>query len=567
MNVSSPINQQINSQQTIPQPALGAKKKFLFWGLIAFGILIALGSFYFIKQANAATVSGIINYTALKPDPTDKGQVLIKYRKYGTQDAYKTAFTSILENKSPWTWNDAVSGQPYEITAELVIDEEVVTSSEPLVVTAPATAQELDLRVTWHNLPASVVSEEQTFIKGTVAINGAIPPGSEVHILANETNSSTFQVVAINKSPTNSNAWEWDGATPLKDYLVHAVLVSNGLQIGTSATTLVAGGDAEVVFSVNSTANLTPSTPSLPVPQTSLTPTQSPTVASSSRKISGTIFINGPKDKDTSLLLLWRKPGQGNYQVINRINFPSHNGQIWEWDNPPAGSNYEITTALQVNDQNTATSNSQIVAAPAQNINFTLNTGVIVNTPGDKPSLAACTQQGSQWDATIKYPVVQNAGNYWFQIGTNPGANDTSDSKTPAAGNDTNKTVTVRIDNNRTYYTRYAYSICVNCSNNVNFSNFADSFPFSCGGNGNNYTGYRCNTSHYACELTTDPNPPYNFNNDGLSACQRACQPPTPTLSPLPTVAPTQTPTPLPTAAPLPTATPTIGISPKIQNL
>lgn len=562
---------QLAASPVLQPTSVRVRKKFFYviMGILLGAVLISGIVWYFVKQANAATITGVINYSALKPDPTDKGEVLIKYRKYGTNEAYKAVFASALANKSPWVWKDAVSGQPYEMTAELVIDKSVVTTSEPIIVTAPAVNQELDLRVTWRNLPQDVVSEQQTYIKGTVIINGYIPPGSEMRVLAKATDANETQIVASSKSLTNANNWEWKGVRPLKSYILHAVLISNGLQIGRSEAVPAEGGDSEIAVRINSTAikpsiltpTLTPTptatiTPPPPTPTSSIvitsepqaTPTPSPTVTPmptptprpTTEKISGKVTINGPKDKETSLLLLWRKPGQGDYQVITRINYPSHDGQAWEW-NAPVGGQYEITTALQVNEQNTSTSQSQIVAAPAENIDFTLNTGVIVDTPGDKPSLEACNQVGNQWDATIKYPVVQKAGNYWFQVGTNPGLSDTYDSKIRAEGNDTQKQVTVRIDNNRTYYTRYAYSLCINCSNNTNFSNFADSFSFSCGGNGSVYRGYKCNTSYFACEQTTDPNAPYAFNNEGLVSCQKACQPPTPTPTNIPTQIPTPT--------------------------
>src|SRR5882757_8519443 len=144
--MSNPDSPELSS--TLPKTPLSVvsvsvKKKLLFLilGGITAIVLISFGAYFFIQQANAATISGVISYTALKPDATDKGQVLVQARKYGTNELFKTVYTSVLAEGSPWIWKNAVSGQPYEMTASLVIDGKVVTTSEPLIVSAPAETQ------------------------------------------------------------------------------------------------------------------------------------------------------------------------------------------------------------------------------------------------------------------------------------------------------------------------------------------------------------------------------------------------------------------------------------------
>ncbi|MCL4416648.1 MAG: hypothetical protein M1268_01485 [Patescibacteria group bacterium] len=515
------------------------KSKLFIYIAAGIGALIVLFIllFFLTGKSRAATIAGVINYTALKPDPGDRGQVQIKYRKYKSTGDYIIVYASGLAEKSPWAWNDAVSGQPYEMIASLQVDGKLVTTSEPLIVTAPAANQELNLHVTWHDLPESVVIEQTTYIKGTVTINGYIPPQNTLFIQARLPTDQDFQTVVTTTNAGQKNGWKWDKTVPLKDYMIKAVLMQGVITLATSETVTAAGGDSKIDFILNSTA-VPPANP--PVSPSPNNPT--PVPQQTTGNITGTVFINGPEQENTSLLMLWRLPGNQNYNVITRINNPSHNGQPWSWNNLTVGKQYEITGVLQVNQQNTASTQSQIITVPAQNINFTLNTGVFIPTPSGNVIVNACNSLGNnQYNAVISFPRQSTAGNYWIQVGRSAATADMYNSKIQA----NNPQITVQIDGNRSYYAQYAYSLCMNCSDDSNFSNFSQSTPFSCGG-GPAYTGYVCNTSSYTCELTTQNNPPYPFNNTGLTQCQQNCRP-----------APTSTPQPTPTATPLPTAAPT----------
>lgn len=534
-----------NPQDTLePNSRLFIPKNFILIGLACLTIITIL-TVFFIKTPkkaviSTAEISGNIAYTALKPDPQDRGQVEIKYRKYNSNDSFATFYTSAPYNKS-WDWKNAVSGQPYEIKADLVIDGKLVTSSEPLIVTAPADNQVLNLRVTWHNLPESVVREQTTSIKGEVSVNGYIPSDGNLLILA-KSGSDSFQTVATIPNPRPKNSWIWEKTVPLKDYSMKAVLMKGNTQIGGSQTITAAGGDNSINFTINSSAlpDITP----IVKPVTAVnTPTPQPTQGN----ITGLVNINGPEQENTSLLMLWRNPGDKDYQVITRINNPSHNGQTWNWNNQKIGKQYEITAVLQVNQQNSASAQSQVVTVPAQNINFTLNTGVVIPTPDGRVTVNACNNIGSnQYNAVISFPKQNNAGNYWIQVGRSNSASDIFNSKIQPNSN--NPQITIQINGNQSYYAQYAYSLCSGCSEDSNFSNFSQSNAFSCGG-GPAYTGYRCNSSNFTCQLTTDNNPPYPFNNSGLEQCQRDCRP-TPTSTPTPQ--PTSTPTPEPTSTPTP---------------
>ncbi len=498
-------------------------------------IFVSVSIFLILSQSRAlaATIDGNITYTALKPDPGDLGEVQVKYRKYQSGDAYKVVYTSGLADNAKWVWNNAISGQPYELIADLTVDGKLVTTSEPLIVTAPATNQELDLRVTWHNLPESVVREQKTYIKGAIMVNGYIPSDSVLAVQAKSATDTSFKTVANITSVESENAWVWNDTIPLKDYVLRAVLTQGNNQLAIGETVIASGGDSDINFELNSSA-VSPISPT--------TPTATPRATATS--ISGTVYINGPENNNSSLLMLWRLPGEKDYKVITRINNPVHNGQYWAWNNLTIGKQYEITAVLQVNEKNSASTQSQIQAVPSKNVNFTLNTGVFIPTPTGRFSVTACNGIGNnQYNAILTFPRESTAGNYWFQVGRSAGWSDVYNSKTQATSN--NPQITVQIDGGRSYYAQYAYSLCANCSEDANFSNFSQSSAFSCGG-GPAYTGYVCNQSSYSCQLTTDNNPPYPFNDSGLAQCQKDCRAPsvTPTFTPIPT--PTLTPTPTP---------------------
>lgn len=540
-------------QFNMQQKSAGAspKERFLSflrrfkYPIIALGIfivgavvIVASISFFSPKKSDTATISGTINYTALKPDPTDRGDIQIRYRTYGSTSDYATALVNHSVYSTSWVWDKAQSGKSYELVADLVVDGKLVTTSEPLIVTAPAFNQLLNLRVTWHDLPESVVREQTASIKGTVAINGYIPAGSSLLIQAKSDTDKSLQTVVTIPNPKQQNDWTWEKTTPLKDYQMQAVLMQGNTQIGETETETAAGGDTAINFTINSSAVLPESQGKTTTSQNKPTPGASTQVKEGA--VTGIVTINGPEQENTSLLMLWRNPGEKDYKVITRINNPSHNGQAWSWTGQPTGKRYEITAVLQVNQQNSASTQSQVVSVPAQNVNFTLNTGVTIPTPDGKVSTNSCNSLGNnQYNATISFPRNANAGKYWIQVGRSAGASDVYNAKIQASSG--NPQITVQIDANRSYWAQYAYALCANCSEDANFSNFSQSTAFSCGG-GSAYTGYIC-ASNFSCQLTTENNPPYAFNNAGLTKCQQDCHP-----SPTPTTPPTPSPTTQPTA-------------------
>lgn len=445
-------------------------------GIIAF---IAIGIIFFQNRQSEknppvptpspekSSISGTVSYSALIPDPEDaeKGSVTIKYRKFKSTGEYlPTNITLPVKNNVPWNWDKAERGQTYEMISELIYQGKSVKQSEAAIVTAPAQNINLALHVTWEDLPESVLEANPLQVTGVGIINGYIPAGSTYQILAKESTSQNFQVTQTFNSPLPRQTWIWKNAVRGKEYNVRANLLLNGQTIGTTGSLTAIAGDNNVTLILTSQAK--------PPSQTSAV-------------ISGTIYLNGPIEQNSSLLLLARTPpGTGEFNEIGRINNPNPNGQAWQWSKATSGTPYEITVNLQVDERDTAKGRTQIVTAPAENVDFTINTGVTIDTPTQSPSLSSCTQVGSNvYDATISWPIIPNMGYYWFQIGDGPGSSNSWSEKVPAGNNSTNLTTTLQIFQDKYYYAQYAVSTCTSsgCASDAAFSNFSSPFKFFCG--------------------------------------------------------------------------------------
>ncbi len=476
--------------------------------LIIVGLLIGLGLIFFLQKPalTQATVSGTVNFNRLKPDQGDKGNIFILARPYQSGAAFnETGAITELKDDVTWNWDKSEKGKNYEIQAQLRIDGKVVKSSEVVVVTAPAKEVLLTLPVTWDDLPDYIVKEQKVTMGGKINVNGYVPDGSVLSVEAKTPEMSFYEFKWSSDNAQLTNTWEWTEATPKTKYQMKAVLMNTGEVIGESSVVDIEGVKTdEVYFSLTSKAKYNEPTPA---PENTPIPTKQ-------TSIKGYLTVNGPEDVNTSALIMWSVPGQNNWQEIRRIQNPKNGNQTWEWNGAKTGVSYEIGISLQVNNQTTATTQNKIVTAPATDVNFTLNTGVNVPVPNNKPALQSCTNNtNSQWDANLTIPVNAQYGNYWTQVGSTMGGVELYNNKLKPPTNDSLVRITVRVNDRQTYYSRYGYSFCFDCSSDVNFSNFSDSLVFSCG-------------------------------------AQAPTATPIPTLTPVPTL--------IPTSTPAPTSTPTL---------
>ncbi len=517
-----------------------AQSELLWWRRGAIGLVAALviGMLVFVGiRVNAAdaTIAGTVNFTALRPDPGDEGTVTIMYREKNRRGDFKsTGQTTPLQDGATFTWDGASSGRTYEMKALLEVRGQATGTSEVIVVTAPARAVDLPIKVTWKDLPPDVVAGSSTKIGGTAHVQGFIPENSKIVIQAQGRDQSVFQDIETLEKASIENTWTWANAIPLQTYQVRALLVDkDGKQIGSSETILVEAGEVEVKLVLTSGANPPEEKPAptpTPAPTNAPQPTAQPTPPPvQNTTISGRIFVNGPIAQGSTLLLLQRKPGEGDFQAITRLQNVRQGGMDWVWKGARSGQQYEIQVALQVNEQNTATARAQIITAPATNIDFTINTGVSIQTPTAEPQVENCRDRtDGRWDATIVFPTVADAQQYWLRVGANPGSSEMFNQRVSAGNNQDVQRVTVTVDSGRNYFAQYAFALCTDCANDQNFSNFSNPWRFHCGdapkpGPGD-FRGYRCNQNTKVCEATNDANAPFAPNNAGLEQCQRACR-------------------------------------------
>ncbi len=488
-------------------------------GLIIAGAILIFGKKVGLFDTRRASITGTVVYTALKPDPGDKGTVRLFYKEQGSRGEFQDAGIDIpLVPNQTWEWAGAAEGKIYQLQGAVVIDGNVVKRSDTETVTAPASDVDLAIKVNWRDLPSDVVASSNLSIGGTVNINGYIPARSQLQIMVVENTPQDGEALNIGdqlqdnekvvqsiSNPTNANAWSWSAAQPLQEYVFRAVLKdSSGNQIGESEQIVnVEAADQQVAMIINSQAQ----PPAVPTVQASPTPgvfsqlAQSPSpqaaaptpVASPqpsaqpspspapppTAKISGTVVLNGPMNQGTSLLMLWRQPGQQNFNVINRYNNPVNSGTSWEFDNAVPGQQYQIQAALQVNGNNTSTAPQPVtVTAPAANVNFTLNTNFLVPAPGTQPVFQTCINNNQ---AVIVLPAISNAARYWVQVGNNnQGDSSYANTQIAVSPNSGDQKITVGVNRGQQSFVRYSYAECSNCTDPNNFSPWSTTVGFTC---------------------------------------------------------------------------------------
>jgi hypothetical protein len=493
----------------IPQRTMGLVLVLLMVAVVA-GIFLFITKFSELqsfqnargefKVAQPVTIEGTLLFTALKPDPNDKGEIDLKFREMGKLNWQSTKVMIPLQQNATWQWPQALPGKNYELQAVLLIDGKEIKKSEVVPVTAPAEAVELPLEVNWRDLPKDVVKASTTELAGDVTVNGIIPANAilEVYALSPKSYEKAFHQVTVEDlsvatklasvtHPQPITHWSWLQAKPLEKYFVVAVLKQGNQILGSSLEILNAdAGEAKLQHTINSSA--TQSQTINPTPKKTIVLGASTELAQLSAgntngltSISGVVTLQGPKEKDTSLLMLWRKLGAASYNVINRYMYPPASGQVWRWDQAVPGQQYDISAALQVNNNNTSTLPSGIiVTAPASNIKMNLNTWYVIPGTNQQPVNEVCIDNnGNQATAVIRLPQMANAAQYWVQVGAGNGGSDVYNQKVPAnPGSDVK--VQVRVLDGKMNFMRYSYAVCEHCSSDTNFAPFSSTVQFVC---------------------------------------------------------------------------------------
>lgn len=440
------------------------------------GVAIIAGLFLLLKVMGIGpfqtqgVISGILNINGVIPSGAT---VVVSEQLYTGKDTAQIAAQNInAVDGAEWKISNLEAGKSYTVTAEMFADGKSVAKSNPLVVTAPATDEELVFNIT-----TGEKGEANATISGNVVVNGYIPAGSTITVQGRVAGQSTFTNVATNLVGQKRQFMSYKTAVSGESYEVVGLLFNaNGQQIGTSGTLVVTAPAANEVLTINSNAIAPTPTPN---------PAGSPTQAPANQTISGTINFNGVAPANSRIVVLQKVYNTSNYQVAVD-NITPVNGATWSWGGAQASTWYDMVAVLkqrQSNNTDTDVADSQTVsiAAPASGVQFNINSGVSIPAPSGQVSMLCGNQSGSQWNSTLTLPWVSGAQSYWYQVGTSNGNNNVANSTVNSSGNN-NVQVNVSLPNQQTVYFRYAYANVPNVgTGNSAFSPFSSTSQGACG--------------------------------------------------------------------------------------
>lgn len=436
--------------------------------VIAIIAVVALGLILFGNGGSStegdATVAGIINFNGLKPaeDPVTGSAIKLMQKTADVEDFTDTGVSVDVADQSEWAWDTAVAGTTYELRADAWVGEDFIKSSNVIVSTAPSSDQTLTFNITLEDLPDYVIEERNVTVSGVIDINGFVPDGSTVTIFGRESGTENDFAPAIEGIPATDGAeWAYDEAQPGVTYDYQAEMyAADDTFIGQSQYLTVTAPAANEVVVINSSAEAPVETAS----------------------ISGTVSLRGPVTEGSTLLMLQRQVGEIEYTEFDRQ--PAVTGQEWSFDDAVQGITYDITAALQVDKENTATGNVIVVAAPATGEQIVIDTGVNIPPPGSAPRLS-CGDPDSTggYNATLFFPYVEDAAAYYYEVGTSAGGNDVDKGPIPAPSDPASDPETnVYVKGDTDYFSRYAYTFCTTCDvyDTTNWSSWSPTLGFKC---------------------------------------------------------------------------------------
>lgn len=401
----------------------------------------------------------------------------------------QTARKDILpEDEGLWSINDTYPGKSYELVAQIIQNNQIIATSAPLTVTAPASKVVLSINIEDPQLT------EQAVISGIIRVNGYIPPNATLSVLGRKLGETKFQPIIQHISAEPRQIMNYTTATAGQTYEVYGILYdqSNKL-VGTSQVLVLTAPALNEALTVNSQA-LVPSptgitnTPTIAPSQTQQTsPTKAPSATPTPTPISlsGNITFNGIAPLNSRIVIFQKPYTTQNYQVAVD-NITPVDGTTWTWTGATAGRWYDIIAVLKQKqsdgtDKDLATSQSLSAAAPAKGITFTINSSVSLSAPSGSISVACNSLSGNTWTATVSFESITGAQTYWYQIGTSNGGTETANNVlNPKSGQNT-QTVSLSLSKGTSYYVRYAYATVANIpAGSTQFSPFSSTTQIQC---------------------------------------------------------------------------------------
>jgi hypothetical protein len=455
-------------QSTTPPPAETAeatpKKSSHKWAIM-FGIaaLIGLGLWTAsaIKKNNEepkpATVSGIVDFSGLKPTGNEIATVAVWEKETGTADFKNTGIQVELADNAVWNWPNAVEGKTYDFKAVVTRNTETIKESPIVTTSAPATDTVLVLDITWDDLPDEVAQEFPVSVSGRVNINGFIPQGATVIGYGRRAGSLDDFKPGRTRDAIRTIDWVYDDAMNGRNYEIKAVMFdAAGYNIGESDTITKTAPFSDGNMTINSTAS-------------------APAVQAS---ISGTVKINGGIQSGSEVDIQIKKSTDSTYTTV--ASLPAETNTPWEWAGAVSGVTYNVKAVLDMPEGVDPTSPAQTVTAPAADLVVKIDSGTSLGSPGDTPSLKGCEKENDEWVATLKYKSIEGAKKFWVEVGSAEGQSNILDEKedAPPEGDSLEVEANVK-ENNMKFYTRYAYSP-EDTGADSSFSDWSDTLEFEC---------------------------------------------------------------------------------------
>lgn len=415
------------------------------------------------RSRETAAISGSVNFNGIGPqDGSRNGNIILMQRELGQSDFVSTNATIPIADGAAWTWTEAESGITYDLKADVFYNGQFIKSSNIVTTTAPAAGQVLTFNITLSDIPDFIIQENTTSISGSILIDGFVPTDATVSIFAAGAGLQGMEEVLANIPARTTTSYQWNGALTGQEYQLEARLVNaNGTVIGASQRqNIVAPAKSEDIKLSSQASSV----------QEQETKTAS---------ISGMVRISGPVVQGSTLLMLQREVGETNFTAFDRL--PATSNAAWTLRNLAAGQRLEITSALQVNEQNVATGEVLTLSAPATNQVINLDTGFNLPAPNSRPRISCGAMDSTgHFNAELVFPSVNDARKYYVQVGTTAGGRDLLNQGFDAPNGDLTTTVFIARDTN--YFTRYAYSLCADCNiqDRQNWSGWSPTLGFRC---------------------------------------------------------------------------------------
>lgn len=198
-------------------------------------------------ETPVAAISGTFNINGYIPTGSS---ISVATRQVGTKQ-----FATILSGLSPqdssiWSWTQAAQNTQYEIQASLMSNGAVLSQSQVITVSAPATNETLTINST-ATPPTPVI----VGVNGTISLNGYVPPsGSYITLGVRVTGTAQFTQQTGNISATDGVAWNYPNAQSGTSYDIQAYLWQNNQPYSQSQILTVSAPATGEVLTINAAA-------------------------------------------------------------------------------------------------------------------------------------------------------------------------------------------------------------------------------------------------------------------------------------------------------------------------